>query len=149
MKKLHKQINAAGLIYNHCIALHKRYYKIFKKHLNKNKLQKHLVKLKKLSQFKYLLEIGSQAVQDITDRIERAYQLFFRNVSRKIRCSPPSFKKVRKYKSFTLKKKAGWKLDEDSYTLKVTGSNLADISLRVGNTHWQLNTNGKGLRQIK
>ena len=120
-EKLHKQINAAGLIYNHCIALHKRYYKIFKKHLNKNKLQKHLVKLKKLSQFKYQLEIGSQAVQDITDRIERAYQLFFRNVSRKIRCSPPSFKKVRKYKSFTLKKKAGWKLDEDSYTLKVNG----------------------------
>ncbi len=23
-RKLHKQINAAGLVYNHCIALHKR-----------------------------------------------------------------------------------------------------------------------------
>ena len=39
-EKLHKQINAAGLIYNHCIALHKRYYKIFGKYLNNNKLQK-------------------------------------------------------------------------------------------------------------
>ena len=120
-EKLHKQINAAGLIYNHCIALHKRYYKLFKKHLNKNILQKHLVKLKKLPRFSYLLEIGSQAVQDITDRIERAYQLFFRNIKRKIRSSPPNFKKVRRYKSFTLKKTAGWKLDQDHYTLTVNG----------------------------
>ena len=116
--KLHKQINAAGLIYNHCISLHKRYYKIFKKNLNKNKLQKHLVKLKKLPQFSYLLEIGSQAVQEITDRIERAYKLFFKNLKRKIKCSPPGFKKVRKYKSFTLKQ-AGWKLEETTSTLTV------------------------------
>ena len=129
-EKLHKQINAAELIYNHCIALHKRYYKIYKKHLNKNTLQKHLVKLKKLPQFKYLLEIGSQAVQDVTDRIERTYQVFFRNLKRKIRSSPPSFKKVGKYKSFTLKKKAGWKLDEDSYTLKVNGQNYRYFQTR-------------------
>ena len=121
-EKLHKQINAAGLIYNHCIALHKRYYKIFKKNLNKNKLQHHLVKLKKLSQFSYLLEIGSQAVQEITDRIERAYKLFFKNLKRKIRCSPPGFKKVRKYKSFTLKQ-SGWKLDETTHTLTVNEQN--------------------------
>ena len=30
-KKLHKVINIAGIIYNHCIALHKRYYRLFKK----------------------------------------------------------------------------------------------------------------------
>ena len=66
-------------------------------------------------------EIGSQAVQDITDRIDRAFQLFFSNVKRKVRCSPPNFKKVRRYKSFTLKQKAGWKLDETTHTLKVNG----------------------------
>ena len=63
--KLHKQINAAGLTYNHCIALHKRYYKIFHRTLNTNKLKVHLTKLKKISKFSYLLEIGSQAVQDV------------------------------------------------------------------------------------
>ena len=118
--KLHSQINSAGLIYNHCIALHKRFYKFYGKYLNKNKLQKHLVKLKKLPKFSYLLEIGSQAVQDITDRIDRAYQLFFRNIKRKIRSSPPSFKKIRKYKSYTLKQ-AGWKLDEETHTLTIKG----------------------------
>lgn len=110
-RKLHKQINAAGLVYNHCIALHKRYYKLFGKSLNIYQLQKHLTKLKKISKFAYLKEIGSQVVQDITQRIDRAYKLFFRNLKHKIRTAPPSFKKVRKYKSFTLKQ-TGWKLNE-------------------------------------
>lgn len=109
--KLHRQINAAGLVYNHCIALHKRYYKLFGKSLNMYQLQKHLTKLKKISRYAYMKEIGSQAVQDITQRIDRAYKLFFRNLKHKIRTAPPSFKKIRKYKSFTLKQ-AGWKLNE-------------------------------------
>jgi len=110
-KKLHRQINVAGLVYNHCIALHKRYYKLFGKSLNMYQLQKHMTKLKKISRFGYLKEIGSQAVQDITQRIDRAYKLFYRNLKHKIHTAPPSFKKIRKYKSFTLKQ-AGWKLDE-------------------------------------
>lgn len=115
---LHHQINIAGRIYNHCIALHKRYYRLFKKHLNKYVLQKHLTKLKKLVKFSYMKELGSQAVQDVVDRIDRAFQLFFHNVKRKVRCSPPNFKKVSKYHSFTLKQ-AGWKLDEESHTLTI------------------------------
>ena len=112
-KKLHKQINAACLIYNHCIALHKRYYRLFKKNLNIYKLQKHLTKIKRISKFSYLKGIGSQAVQDITQRIDRAYALFFRNLKHNIRTAPPSFKKVKKYKSFTLKQ-TGYKLGEDN-----------------------------------
>ena len=110
-RKLHRQINAAGRIYNHCIALHKRYYRLFHKSLNMYKLQKHLTKLKRLSRFAYLKEIGSQAVQEITQRIDRAYKLFFSNRKNNLRTAPPSFKKVSKYKSFTLKQ-AGWKLNE-------------------------------------
>ena len=106
-----RQINAAGLIYNHYIALHKRYYKLYGKYLDKSKLQKHLVKLKKHARFAYIGEIGSQAVQDVTDRIDRAYNLFWSNLKGKKKSSPPKFKKVRRYKSFTLKQ-AGWKLDE-------------------------------------
>ena len=117
-RKLHRQINAAGLVYNHCIALHKRYYKLFGKLLNIYQLQKHLTKLKGISRFAYIKEIGSQAVQDVTQRIDRAYKLFFRNLKSKIRTAPPSFKKIKKYKSFTLKQ-AGWKLDEDGNSIKI------------------------------
>ena len=119
-RKLHHQINAAGLIYNHCIALHKRYYRLYHKSLNVYALQKHLTKLKKIPRFSYMKEIGSQAVQDVAERINRAYSLFFKNLKRKIRTAPPSFKKVSRYKSFTLKQ-SGWKLDEAHHSIYING----------------------------
>ncbi|XHR83917.1 MAG: RNA-guided endonuclease InsQ/TnpB family protein [Gloeotrichia echinulata GP01] len=104
-RHLKRMINAAGVIYNHCIALHKRYYRMWSKHLNCAKLQSHIAKLRKRHQF--WQSIGSQAVQDICQRIEKAYQLFFKHNKKGVR--PPNFKKVKKYKSFTLKQ-AGYKL---------------------------------------
>ena len=112
-KHLHRLINLSAEIYNHCIALHKRYYRLCGKHLNKAKLQLHITKLKKLGKYGHWNNLGSQAIQEITDRIENAYTLFFRNLKRKIKTSPPSFKKRFKYKSFTLKQ-AGYKLLEDN-----------------------------------
>jgi putative transposase len=97
-------INASGVIYNHCIALHRRYYRMWGKHLNCAKLQSHIAKLRKRNQF--WQSVGSQAVQDICQRIEKAYQLFFKHNKKGVR--PPGFKKVKKYKSFTLKQ-AGYK----------------------------------------
>jgi len=85
-------------------------------HLNKSKLQSHITKLKKLERHNHWNNLGSQAIQEITDRIESAYTLFFRNLKRKIRCAPPSFKKRVKYKSFTLKQ-AGYKLSDDNAVL--------------------------------
>lgn len=111
-RKLHRQINAAGMAYNHCIALHKRYWKLYHKSLNLYTLQKHLTKLKKQPRFAYLKEIGSQALQDITQRIDKGYKLFWKNLERKQKTAPPGFRKVRRYKSYTLKQ-AGWKLDEE------------------------------------
>ena len=102
-KKLHWQINAAGLAYNHCIALHKRYYRLFHKTLNLFRLQKHLTKLKRLQKFSYLTEIGSQALQDVAQRIDKGYKLFFRMLELGKKSRPPKFKKIRKFKSFTLK----------------------------------------------
>jgi putative transposase len=101
---LKRSINAAGVIYNHCIALHKRYYRMWGKHLNCSKLQAHIAKLRKRKLFWKL--VGSQAVQDICQRIETAYQLFFKQNKKGVR--PPGFKKVKRYKSFTLKQ-AGYK----------------------------------------
>ena len=101
---LKRTINAAGCIYNHAIALHKRYYKMWGKHLSCARLQKHLAKLRKRKSSWQL--VGSQAVQDIAQRIDRAYKLFFEHHGKGVR--PPNFKKVKKYKSFTLKQ-AGYK----------------------------------------
>jgi putative transposase len=108
-RHLHRQINIASAIYNHCIALHKRYYRLFGKSLNKYQLQKHLTKLKKQKRYCYWNQVGSQAVQDIAERIDRGYALFFKSLKSGRKTAPPSFKKQIRYKSITLKQ-AGYKL---------------------------------------
>lgn len=114
-QKLKKQILAAGLTYNLCVKLHKRYYHLFHKTLLKKKLQSHLTRLKKNKQkYWYLSAFGSQAVQDITDRIERGYEKFFRHENK----HPPKLRKIHKHKSFTLKQ-AGWKLDEEHHAITI------------------------------
>lgn len=118
-KHLHRQINISGLIYNHCIALHRRYYRLFGTSLNAYALMKHITKLKRLPKYDHWNMVGSQAIQDIVQRIDKAYKLFFGNLKRKVKTSPPGFKKVKKYSSFTLKQ-AGWKLLGDN-KIKIQG----------------------------
>ena len=65
---------------------------------------KHIAKLRHQNEYWQL--VGSQAVQNIVQRIDRAYQLFFKHHNKGVR--PPNFRKRIKYKSFTLKQ-AGYK----------------------------------------
>jgi putative transposase len=91
------------------MALPKRYYKLTGKHLNQYALMKQLAKLKKRPKYAWLNLIPSQAWQDVVQHIEQGYQLFFRNLKHGIKTAPPTFKKIAKFKSYTLKQ-AGWKL---------------------------------------
>ncbi|MCX6050496.1 MAG: transposase [Chloroflexi bacterium] len=118
-KHLHQQVDISGIIWNHSIALHRRYSKLTGQSLNLYDLQKHLAKLKKRPKYAYWGKVGSQAIQDITQRIDKAYKLFFGNLKRKVRTAPPGFKKVKRYMSFTLKQ-AGWKL-LDGNKIKIQG----------------------------
>jgi len=120
-KSLHSQIELACEIYNHCIALYKRYYKIYGRHIPAYRMQSHITKLKHLSRYKHWYNLNSQAIQDIVDRIDRAFNLFFQNLKRGIKTAAPSFKKSWKYKSFTLKQ-TGYKL---------IGNNKIQIGKRV------------------
>jgi putative transposase len=72
--------------------------------LNCAKLQRHRTKLRKCKPF--WQTVGSQAVPELCQRIERAYLLFFKPHKKGV--SPPEFKKIKKYKSFTLQQ-AGYK----------------------------------------
>ena len=114
-KHLHRTIDISGIIYNHCIALHKRYYRLYGKHLNKFQLQKHLTKLKKCDKYEFWKQVPSQSIQNITERIDEAYKKFFDYIKgkRKLKVSPPSFKAVKKYKSYTLKGKVGYKIEDN------------------------------------
>src|ERR1039458_7066271 len=104
-QKLHRQIDIAAQIWNHCIAVHKRYYRRYGKHLHQFRLMKRITRMKKLQRYFHWKELGSQAIQDVVQRIEKGYQAFFAGIkaktARKVR--PPSFRKRVTYQSFTLK----------------------------------------------
>jgi putative transposase len=102
-RHLQQQIDIAGLIYNHCIALHRRYYRLTGKSLSQYNLMQHITKLKKLPRYAHWNLVGSQAIQDIVQRIDRGYKLFFGNLKRKVKTAPPGFRQVQQYSSFTLK----------------------------------------------
>ena len=65
-KRLEDFLRTAAWIYNHCIKLHKRYYKMYHKTLPKAKIQSHIAKMKKRCYKKWEL-VNSMAAQQITD----------------------------------------------------------------------------------
>ena len=136
-KALHQQIDIAGLIWNHCIALQRRYFKLTGKYINVYAMQKHIAKISKRPHYAHFALLGSQAVQDVCQRVDRSYQLFFKYKAGKIsqRFGRPSFQKVKKYSSFTLKQ-AGWKL---------IGSN----KLRIGKLVYKFSKSREILGTIK
>lgn len=69
---------------------------------------KHLAKLKKRPKYAFWNLVFSDSIQEICQRIDRAYALFFRNKKHGLNTGTPGFKKVKKYTSFTFKNK-GWK----------------------------------------
>ncbi len=109
-KHLHQQIDVAGIIWNHALSVQKRYYQLTGKYIGRFRLITHIGKMRRTERFGYWQLVGSQAVQEVVERLDKAYKRFFASLKDKgIKTGPPRFKKVKKYKSFTLKQ-AGWKL---------------------------------------
>ena len=105
-RELRKAIDSHAEVWNHFVALCRRYYAIYGTYPGKKVLMRHLTKLKRLSRFAHWNMLPSQSLQDVIDRLDKAYQKKFSNSRRSGR---PRFKKRVRYKSFTLKQ-AGWQL---------------------------------------
>ena len=105
-RNLHRSVAVAGMIYNHIIALHKRYYNLTGKYISKYIMAKHIAKMKRHKYPEWKV-VGSQAIQNIVFRIDFGFQKFFRKENKR----PPTFRKLCKFKSFTLTQ-AGWKLGD-------------------------------------
>lgn len=110
-KRLCELLRMAAWIYNHCIALHKRYYRLFHKSLPKPRLQAHIAKMKQRCYKQWEL-VNSMAAQQITDRIYEGYKRFFERKAKR----PPTFRSWRKYHSVTFKS-SGWTLNGSVFTI--------------------------------
>ena len=109
-----KTIDSHAEVWNHFVALCRRYYAIHGKYPGKKALMRHLTRLKSLSRYAHWNLLPSQSLQDVIDRLDKAYSKMFAACKSNKRCGRPRFKKRKQYKSFTLKQ-AGWKLLQDNY----------------------------------
>jgi putative transposase len=122
---LHRQINIAGTVWNHALALQKRYYRRTGKYIALGLLKSHIAKLRMTTRrFAFWKAVGSQSVQDVLERLDTGYQRFFKRLAKR----PPKYKKVRQRKSFTLKQ-AGWKL-LDGNKIQISGRSYKFVKHR-------------------
>ena len=108
-REFHKTIDGHAHVWNHCVALQRRYYALYGKYISKFRLINHISKLKRLPRFAHWNQLPSQAVQDVAARLDKGYKAMFEARAKGKAWGRPRFKPRRKYKSFTLLQ-AGWQL---------------------------------------
>ena len=92
-KHIDFMLRESCFVWNHALALQKRYNRLYGKFIDKNKLQKHFAKRIKRSL------LHSQTVQEIIQRLDDSYKRFFKKLSKR----PPKFKKHAHFSSFKYK----------------------------------------------
>lgn len=95
-------------VYNSALNQRISIYKKTKKSVSCYDQQNQLVTIKK--DFPYVRNVGSQCLQDVLERLDKAYKAFFRRVKAGENPGFPRFKNRQSYNSFTLKQ-TGYKLD--------------------------------------
>ena len=113
-RELHKTIDSHAQVWNHFVALCRRYYAIYGKYPGKKALMRHLTKLKRLPRYAHWNLLPSQSLQDVIGRIDTGYMKFFADLKSNRKMGRPRFKARQRYKSYTLKQ-AGWKLLQNNY----------------------------------
>lgn len=98
--KLDAMLREACFVWNHALALQKRYYTLFGKYISCPKMKAHFAK--RIS--RRLLH--SQTAQEVLERLDVAYKRFFEHLSRR----PPKFRKARDFSSIVYKQ-GGFKLN--------------------------------------
>ena len=98
--KLDAMLREACFVWNHALALQKRYYSLYGKYVSCAKMKTHFAK--RIS--RRLLH--SQTAQEILERLDLSYKHFFDRLSRR----PPKFRKARDFSSIVYKQ-GGFKLN--------------------------------------
>ena len=98
--KLDAMLREACFVWNHALALQRRYYALYGKYVDVVRMQKHFSK--RISRTR----LHSQTVQEILQRLDLSYKRFFKRLSRR----PPKFRKARDFSSIVYKQ-GGFKLN--------------------------------------
>ena len=106
-KYLDKILEECCFVWNHALVLQKRYYRMFGKYINYNKMSNHFTK--RIS--RHLLH--SQTRQEILQRLDDSYKRFFKKISKR----PPKFKRSENFSSFVFKQ-GGYLLNGNRFIIR-------------------------------
>lgn len=98
--KLDAMLREACFVWNHALALQRRYYSLYGKYIGVARMQKHFAR--RITR----TLLHSQTVQEILQRLDVSYKRFFEHLSRR----PPKFRKDRDFSSIVYKQ-GGFKLN--------------------------------------
>ena len=104
--KLDAMLREACFVWNHALALQKRYYSLYGKYIGSARMQKHFVRRILRTR------LHSQTVQEILQRLDSSYKRFFKHLSRR----PPKFRKARDFSSIVYKQ-GGFKLNGNVFVV--------------------------------
>lgn len=98
--KLDAMLREACFVWNHALALQKRYYALYGKYIGAARMQKHFARRIVRTR------LHSQTVQEILQRLDVSYKRFFEHLSRR----PPKFRKALEFSSIVYKQ-GGFRLN--------------------------------------
>src|SRR5262245_6526753 len=96
-RRLRHKLFVASTIWNHFIALQRRYWRLSGKYISYQTMSSHVLKLRRTQRFVLWKDLHSQVCQNVCQRIDDAYQRYFSKLAR----GRPKFRKAKKYASFT------------------------------------------------
>lgn len=106
-------------LYNVCLEQRKIIWRRDRKSIHCYTQQKDITELKK--EFPEFKAVSSSTLQDVTERVQRSYDLFYSNLKSNPKAAGlPRFKGKDRYDSFTLKN-TGWKLDGHYLNIRNVG----------------------------
>jgi len=105
-KYLEKMLRECCFVWNHALALQRRYYKLFGKYISVGKMKKYFAKRIKRNL------LHSQTTQEILERLDESYNRFFKKLAKR----PPKFKSPEKFNSFVFKQ-GGFTLNGNCLTI--------------------------------
>jgi|GEM_PF-1092866 len=80
-RKLRHKLFVASLIWNHLVALQRRYYRLTGKYISLMVMNKHVLKLRRTGKLRLWKGLHSQCCQDVCKRLDDGYQRFFKGVA--------------------------------------------------------------------
>lgn len=108
-KHLDKMLREAAFVWNHALALQKRYYRLFGKYIDIVLMRKHFAKRINRNL------LHSQTVQEVLVRLDDAYLRFFKHLAAR----PPKFRRAKDFSSFVFRQ-GGYSLNGNVLTINRT-----------------------------